>query len=199
MSRKQEVQRVTELLEAHDDEGIVDLILTSDPWLFNGTVHDFGSWRDELARGKSIVATDIFVVGSASVGFSLAPEKAGRPFRELRGGSTPSDIDVAVIDADLFIQSWEQLVEAERRLALHVRYEQRPRMRTGIYWGHLFDSYVPINTRPSRTLRSVASAVSRSAASRGYPSSIRLYRRLEDLRQYQLRNIKNLRRQLGGG
>lgn len=48
-------------------------------------------------------STDIFVVGSAKLGFSVAPNKRWRPF-----GDT-SDVDVAIVNHDLYQRIWHEM------------------------------------------------------------------------------------------
>jgi len=47
--------------------------------------------------------TDIFVVGSAKLGFSIAPHKRYRPFRDT------SDIDLAIVNHRLYEQVWHEV------------------------------------------------------------------------------------------
>lgn len=51
------------------------------------------------------VSTDVFVVGSAKLGFSIAPTKRWRPFGDY------SDIDVAIVNHDLYQKVWHELHE----------------------------------------------------------------------------------------
>jgi hypothetical protein len=54
------------------------------------------------------VATDVFVVGSAKLGFSIAPRKRWRGFGE------HSDIDIAIVNHDLYQTVWHE-VDAYRQ------------------------------------------------------------------------------------
>lgn len=68
--------------------------------------HDnYFSLRDRIAREFGVHTNDVFVVGSAKLGFSIAPNKRYRPF-----GDT-SDIDVAVVSQSLFDQIWKEVFE----------------------------------------------------------------------------------------
>lgn len=57
--------------------------------------------REAVAARFDLHPNDIFVVGSAKLGFSIAPHKRFRPF------ANRSDIDLAVISPALFDQLWE--------------------------------------------------------------------------------------------
>ena len=51
------------------------------------------------------VSTDIFVVGSAKLGFSISPSKRWRPFGDR------SDIDVAIVSHDLYQTVWHEVYD----------------------------------------------------------------------------------------
>ncbi|MGZ3142519.1 hypothetical protein ACVDFE_11090 [Lentzea chajnantorensis] len=62
--------------------------------------------KSEIAAKFSLEsATDIFVVGSAKLGFSIAPNKRFRGFHDT------SDIDVAIINHDLYKSVWHEVHE----------------------------------------------------------------------------------------
>lgn len=49
------------------------------------------------------VSQDVFVVGSAKLGFSIAPRKRYRPFGDR------SDIDLALVSSELYVRIWKQV------------------------------------------------------------------------------------------
>jgi len=57
--------------------------------------------RSEVAYHFKLHPNDILIVGSAKLGFSIAPRKRFRPFSDL------SDIDVVIISSTLFDQIWQ--------------------------------------------------------------------------------------------
>jgi len=61
--------------------------------------------KDRVAGNFGLHPTEVVVVGSAKLGFSLVPEKRYRPF-----GDT-SDIDVAICSSDLFDACWEEVFD----------------------------------------------------------------------------------------
>lgn len=78
----------------------------SPPFVFEG--HD-GSWdafRDELVDQLEIQRDNIRIVGSGRLGFSL------RPGTNLKLFDDRSDIDVVIVDSDLFDQIWLALLRA---------------------------------------------------------------------------------------
>ena len=60
--------------------------------------------KTHISKILDINYTDIYIMGSAKLGFSIAPEKKFRPF-----GDT-SDIDVAIISSRIFEYYWKKNV-----------------------------------------------------------------------------------------
>lgn len=68
--------------------------------------HDkYFTLRDRIATKFNVHVNDIYLVGSAKTGFSIAPQKRYRPF------SVTSDIDVAVVSPMLFDRIWREVFE----------------------------------------------------------------------------------------
>lgn len=61
--------------------------------------------KDEISRHFGVHPNEIILVGSAKVGFSLAPSKRYREFGE------SSDLDVAIISSALFDRVWHSVVD----------------------------------------------------------------------------------------
>jgi len=61
--------------------------------------------KNRVAATFGIHPVEVVVVGSAKLGFSLAPEKRYRPFGET------SDIDVALCSSDLFDACWKDVFD----------------------------------------------------------------------------------------
>ena len=57
--------------------------------------------RSEIAEHFKLDLKEVLVVGSAKLGFSIAPSKLYRPFRD------GSDIDVVIVSSRLFDEIWE--------------------------------------------------------------------------------------------
>src|SRR5215468_1102254 len=80
-----------------------ELLFEQVPFVFSGAWPTYRSWRMGLATGLEVDPSEIIIVGSAAVGFSLSPTKGLRPFDKT------SDIDVAVISHHFFSQAWHHL------------------------------------------------------------------------------------------
>ncbi len=59
--------------------------------------------KSEVAEFFHIHPNEVLIVGSAKLGFSIAPDKKYRPFNDV------SDIDVAIISSNLFDTVWDQV------------------------------------------------------------------------------------------
>ncbi|HZL28056.1 MAG TPA: hypothetical protein VFC39_16145 [Acidobacteriaceae bacterium] len=86
-------------------------LLTGLPFAFASAPGRYPVMRKVLAEQLGITVDDITVVGSGRLGFSLAPDKFGRPFTE-----QGSDIDTVVVSTRLFDQAWLELTRKGRSL-----------------------------------------------------------------------------------
>jgi hypothetical protein len=188
---------VENMLASGTDQEIASTVVHGLPWIFaEESEGAYQVWRSAIVAGTGVSADGVYIVGSAALGFSLVAEKAGRKFKRPAPGRRPSDIDIAMVDEALFVKTWETIVAYDRRRALRLSYDRLDRLRRGVYWGFLTSTFVPANTSASRLLRQVLSASQRIAPLRGHPSSIRIYRRDQDLMKYQEHSVKSLRREL---
>ncbi len=97
-----------EMLRTTADAGLLDICLRADDVPF--ICKDATGWtafRQEMARGVvGLDERDIRIVGSARLGFSM------RPRNHLREFTDESDIDVVVVNAELFDWLWIALLVA---------------------------------------------------------------------------------------
>lgn len=104
-------KKVQEFKEAISDknnslEKIIDkYLLFGTPYIFKDDENKFYELKNEIAGFLKVSQTNIFVVGSAKLGFSIAPEKRYQHFNE------DSDIDIAIIDGATFLRYWKILYE----------------------------------------------------------------------------------------
>lgn len=63
----------------------------------------YANARQRIADHFEVHHTNVFVVGSAKLGFSVAPAKRFREFND------ESDIDVAIVSPELYLRVWRQL------------------------------------------------------------------------------------------
>lgn len=89
-------------LEAQSPREVVQRFITGGVCV-HLTEDAFESMRLRIAHNFSVHPTNIFVVGSAKLGFSIAPEKRWIPFND------ESDIDVAIVSPELYLAVWRQI------------------------------------------------------------------------------------------
>ncbi len=76
------------------------------PFVFDQKPDAWGAFCGEVGQDLGVVPADIRIVGSARFGFSL------RPGNNLKAYSETSDIDVAIVNSDLFDTLWHGLLKA---------------------------------------------------------------------------------------
>lgn len=165
-------------------------VLNRRPWMF-GTDNDYDTWKAFIKTVLGDATVEIKIVGSAATGFSLHPDKAGRPFRALGGPEKSSDIDIAIVDARLFKVAWDAVVEADRLISFGGS-EDAKRMRRNVYNGFLASRWVPDRTSAAQWLLRIEAAINRAPPFRGYPLRFRAYRRLVDLYAYHTLSLRQL-------
>lgn len=91
-----------------DDRNSVDRIMNKYllfgiPYLYKDDESTYFELKEEISEHFNIQQTQVYVVGSAKLGFSISPQKR---FKDL---DEDSDIDVAIIDEKLFDEYWKRV------------------------------------------------------------------------------------------
>lgn len=173
-----------------DEIQLAKRLLADNPWFFEKRSIIFHDWSQALLSTMDFTnSACLFLVGSGATGFSLAPEKAGAHFRGLTTKPKPSDLDFALVDPQFFAVSWNSMI-AEDTIYGSLRRHDDIRIR--IYWGRIEQDVVPSKHR-SR-LRKLVDAIRRDSACRGFPTTVRVYRRREDLLGYSRWCLRQLRK-----
>ena len=73
------------------------------------TQNQYFDLRSEIANCFELHPNEVLVVGSAKLGFSVAPNKRYCPFRDV------SDIDVVLVSAKLFDEIWEYVFRYKKK------------------------------------------------------------------------------------
>lgn len=190
-------EELKDLLDAQTETEFTDgQLLGRRPWIFDAD-ETYHAWRRSVAATLAIEPSAVCIVGSAATGFSLSPWKAGRPFlRTLSLNPVVSDIDIALIDPNLFAVAWDTIVRFDRELRLGGTEESRSKIRMNVYLGLVGQRTLPRNTERARRLFTAISVDGRHPPLRGYRLQSRLYRRVEDLRAYHITSLRQLRAQL---
>lgn len=102
------VQDFRVLIQERTDSEIVQTVLHSHdlPFVFKDSLKAWDSFRKEFVTALNVSETDIRIVGSGLFGFSMKPGLNLRAFRDT------SDIDVIVVNSNLFDQLWMALLRA---------------------------------------------------------------------------------------
>lgn len=87
----------------HND--IVDRhILFGMPYIFRAEEDKYYSLKREIATEFNVSTSNVIMVGSAKLGYSIAPKKMWRPIHD------DSDIDMVIISDQLFDLFWRELL-----------------------------------------------------------------------------------------
>lgn len=179
-----------------DVEFVDQEIFARRPWIF-AEDEAYSAWQASVATELALGPKSIRIVGSAATGFSLSPLKPGRPFRTAPDAfGRTSDIDIALIDPNLFAEAWNTIVSFDRVRGLGKMGEDLKKIRVDVYWGLVAQYSVPRNTNPARKFSTAIMVIGRRPPLRGYVVRCRVYRRIEDLRAYHVSSLRQLRAEL---
>ena len=145
------------LLSERPDKIVKTHVFSGVPYVFRDKPHLLDTLRNHLSDSMPIDKTNIAVVGSARIGFSLSPDAFPRAF------SATSDIDVLVVDAALFDTMWKTMLEwnyPRKRSGLAETDSSWARARRKeLYWGWFVPSRIqfdglslPAALRPMRDI-----------------------------------------------
>jgi hypothetical protein len=116
---------LSDIIQEHVFQGL--------PFVFRHTPQTLDVLKGHLVSDLGLNLSNILVVGSARTGFSLNPHKFPRQF------SDTSDIDILIVDEDLFDEIWTTLLRWNypRRLVKLGRTDNEwiYQRRKDIYWG----------------------------------------------------------------
>lgn len=175
------------------DQFTSHLVIDRVPWLWSER-RDYVDWKTALAEGLSVDPYSLLVVGSAATGVTLNPNKG--VFREF---SAASDVDVAVVSYYHFEVAWKTLRELGSRGSIPTRAERRGRKQhrgslvfDGTIATDWFIEFLPFRDEWREAFRSAEGELPEP----GHEVKARIYRDLDALREYQVRNIRRLREQV---
>jgi hypothetical protein len=120
------------LLNRPINEVLRDYVLSGDPYAFRAQPSALLNLRTHVSTALNVDETNIVVVGSAQVGFSLSPDNFPRRFTD------GSDIDVVVVDDGLFDRVWHTLLQwhyPRRRDLPSADWAWCTARRKELYWG----------------------------------------------------------------
>lgn len=163
------------------------------PFIFNNDFESYITWKDKLSKKINVDSKAIVFTGSASVGFSLNPDK------NLKAFDTNSDVDVAIISSYYFDISWHFLRNIGTK-----RYSYTPKEKNAIeehrkrliYWGTIATDKI-IQILPFGQLWiSALDDMAKQSPTENREINFRIYRDFESLKAYQIRSLKGIKEKL---
>lgn len=115
---------VTDVIRKH--------ISTGHPFAF--TCNEYYELRSMVAAQFQLHPSDVVVVGSTRIGFSLDPEQLYRPVRRR------SDIDIALVSRDRFDDYWERVFQYSK---LNLGWDQNKRFKNNLFNGWIDPRFLP--------------------------------------------------------
>lgn len=146
-----------------------------EPYVFRGLPGTFDKFREELSGALGVPQRSIAIVGSAQLGFSVAPGKVGSECRP------DSDIDVVVVSARHFDSVWLDLIDMASETWRESGFD-RKRMSecmSDLYWGFIRLDQVPRKLALAQQWIPVFDRLSVDSRFGRRPISARLYRTWE--------------------
>lgn len=128
------------------------------------------------------VLTDIHVVGSAKLGFSIAPKKRFRPFGD------ESDIDLAIVSRELYVKMWH---EVHDYISSYSGWDKRKR-----FTEHLSNGWIRPDLLPSHAADDwfdFFRGLHNDRTGGPFKPSAGLYYDLRFLEKYQIRSVRDCR------
>jgi hypothetical protein len=124
------------------DDFVKTNLLAGEAYVFNWTSERYGTFRREMAAKLQIHEDQVRLIGSAKLGFSLNRDHLLQRFRR------ESDLDLVVVDSDLFDGSVLELRQRARELGMASQDERRRlrRSRDNIFNGYLRPDQLPLST-----------------------------------------------------
>jgi hypothetical protein len=152
----------------------------------------YDRFRDALSVGLGVPAGDIVIVGSAALGFSVAPLTFGRRFN----ANNDSDVDVIVVSPPLFERAWEDLLawhHSRKWSVARFRVETiLEHHRRTVYWGHVWpDVLLQISAVTEPWIRSFR-ALSREPELAVFNFQGRLYKSWNHALYYHVNSLRGV-------
>jgi len=124
----------TDLRTTISDEELVNKYISfGTPYIFQDDETQYHSLKQTLAAHYGVFNNDVIMIGSAKLGFSIAPMKLWKPFCE------ESDIDIVIISPTLFDAFWKDLFNFKISLKVRTTEEEE---RFQLFLGYFFRGWL---------------------------------------------------------
>ena len=170
-----------------------------DTWLFGSPPYafalyrdDYGMFRRELAEKLRVHPSDLALVGSARLGFSMNPSKLLAPFSEA------SDLDVVVVSSLIFDEAWCNLLTLERSAQSGDAEEKRlfRKTRENFFDGYLRPDRVPVASWLSKEWFPKLAGPYVSPTAKRHATSAWLFKSWWHAEQFYSNNIASIQRDI---
>jgi hypothetical protein len=123
-------------------EFVDELLFAMPPFAFRSRPVEYDEFRQEVADRLGVNVTNIDIVGSGRLGFSLNPDHLLSHFRP------GSDIDLVIVSSQVFDSAWEEMLANGASIGLANEDERRrlKKTRDSFFQGYLRPDHVPLGT-----------------------------------------------------
>ena len=197
-----------DLVRLDDRQFYLKHIVRSDNWYFENVL---GCPKEELARMSDdfrMIISDslgvdfgnVMLVGSGKIGFSLSPtEKLFLPFSKDgtdREDEKASDLDVALISNELFHKYWMLFRQS---YASKFNWWYKNYIYNGIYRGYINEKWINAVDGCRQEWETVSAASKNKLTNSLFIQNevnYRIYRSWADFEEYNLKNIKEIKKRM---
>ncbi len=184
-------------------------IVRSENWYFNEYMNKSSDEVIKISDDYRIIISDsmnvsfnsVMMVGSGKLGYSLSPPEKGEetklfmPFNDDEKIRKISDIDIAIISSDIFHHYWDLF-----RKSYKLKYESTyVHVYRGLYRGYIDERNI-IEVEGCRKQWNETARISKkrlhSELYFKHDINFRIYRSWEDFEEYNLQNIKKIKRSI---
>jgi hypothetical protein len=185
-----------DLLKTRRHSDLVDEhLLAGIPFAFEASPHVYDLLRDTLSKELRSQTADITVIGSGRIGFSLDPDKFGKPYQQ-----GTSDIDTVIVSERMFDVAWYQMASKGRsvlNLQFRVRQSFDEHRQNNIFFGYIqperLIGVITLSALWFRTFNALALVPELAALD----VQGRLYRTWDHVKIHQLYSLNRVAEKLG--
>ena len=167
-------------------------VIFGDCWVFRND--EYYELKADVADHFHVHPNEVLVVGSAKLGFSIAPHKRYREFGD------SSDIDIAIVSSSLFEGIWLQALESKESNGYFWDVQEKKAFQDYFFRGWIRPDKLP--QASNFTLREDWKEYFRNLTSEGkygvYPLAAGLYKSWYHIEHYQSNCIRSCQQELRG-
>ncbi len=178
-----------------DERNTVDRIMNKYllfgvPYIYKDDENTYFELKEELSKHFAIQQTQIYIVGSSKLGFSISPYKRFKTIDD------DSDIDIAIIDEKLFDKYWKDVYSIN--IGLLSRSEEDDR-RYKKFVDYFFKGWVRPDFLPGKMSKEWFEYFKGLYGKYNRKVAVGIYRDNEFFMGYHRNNIKKIREEIKDG